>query len=109
TIQPPPKPRLRIRTPGKDEFRPERLRADVSFDYDGKLVRQQPDPPKTVFQPNQKRLIIRDLAAERIFCERLNDIGLREGGDYSRGGAEYWFNSHHLPRTTRICATDHWT
>src|SRR5207248_9770377 len=54
TIQPPPKPRLRIRTPGKDEFRPERLRADLSFDYVGTLVRQQPDPPQPVCQQNHK-------------------------------------------------------
>ena len=108
TIQPAPKPRLRIRTPGKDEFRPERLRAELSFDYDGRLVRQQPDPPKTVFQPQQKRLIIRDLAAERTCAQRLNEIGLREAGDYSRGGCEFWFNRKHLPRIIRILATEKW-
>jgi hypothetical protein len=108
TIQPPPKPRLRIRTPGKDEFRPERLRAELSFDYDGKFVRHQPDPPKTVFQPHQKRLIIRDLGAERTSAQRLHEIGLREAGDYSRGGAEFWFNRRHLPRIIRILATEKW-
>src|SRR6185436_6676870 len=102
------RPRLRIRTPGKDEFRPERLRAELSFDYDGKLVRHEADPPKTVFQAHPKRLIIRDLGAERNFAQRLHEIGLREAGDYSRGGSEFWFNRKHLPRIIRMLAIEKW-
>lgn len=108
TVQPAPQPRLRIRSAGKDEFRPERLRAELSFDYDGKIVRQELEPPKTVFQSQQKRLIIRDLGAERNFAQRLHEIGLREAGDYSRGGSEYWFNRKHLPRIIRILAIEKW-
>ena len=29
-------------------------------------------------------------------------------GDYSRGGAEYWFNRKHLPRIIRILAIEKW-
>ncbi len=108
TIKPTPKPRLRIRTPGRDEFRPERLRAELTFDYDGKIVRHEIDPTKTVFQPQRRRLIIRETAAERTFARRLHEIGLREAHDFSRGGPEYWFNRKHLPRIIRLLATEHW-
>src|SRR5207245_8878318 len=93
---------------GRDEFRPERLRAELSFDYDGKIVRHECDPPKTVYQPYSKRLIIRELGSERTCAQRLHEIGLREAGDYSRGGAESWLNPTHLPRIIRILAGEKW-
>jgi superfamily II DNA or RNA helicase len=108
TVQPRPRPRLRIRTPGRDEFRPERLRGELSFDYDDKIVRHESDPPKTVFQQQRRRLVIRDLASERLHAQRLNELGLREAADYSRGGPEFWFNRKHLPRIIRMLAIEKW-
>src|SRR5262249_1285074 len=97
-----------VRVPGSDEFRCERLRAELSFDYDGVIIRDGSEAARMVFEPQRRRLMVRDESAERLAADRLRAIGLREAMDYSRGGPEFWFNQRHLPRVIRTLVAEGW-
>ena len=108
TVQSRPKPYLRVREAGTDEFRPERLRAELAFDYGGTLIRQSDETGRTTFDAQRRRMIVRDLPAEAEFLEQLKGLGLRDAMDYSRGGPELWFNQRHLPRLIRTLVPMGW-
>lgn len=108
TVRVEPTPHLRIRSPGRDEFRPERLRAELAADYAGKLIRYGSETARNVFDDSRRRLIVRDVEGEQKLAERLRKMGLREAFDYSRGGPEFWFNRRHLPRIIRMLVQEGW-
>jgi superfamily II DNA or RNA helicase len=104
TVRVPPKPILHVRAPATEEFRPDRLRADLSFDYDGTIVREGDELTRVVFQSQHRRLIVRDKAAERAASDRLRRLGLRD----APGTTELWFTQRHLPRIVRSLVNEGW-
>ena len=62
-ITSPPRPRLRIRA-APSHWGSQRLRAALSFDYDGAVVRMDRDSAG-VFQAERRRFLRRDASAER--------------------------------------------
>ena len=108
TVRATPRPHLRVRAPGKDEFRPERLRAELSFEYDGMMVGDSMEGGRTVYQASQRRLVIRDEETEQTAKQRLQKMGLREAYNHSRGGPEWWFNHRHLLRVVRSLIQAGW-
>ena len=71
-----PRPRLRIR-PGPPEWGPKRLRGELSFDYDGIVVRAD-HVAAAVFEAARRRLVVRDTAAERHAATRLGEVGFKQ-------------------------------
>ncbi len=102
-----PQPHLKIRAARNDELRPDRLRAVLSFDYDGATVLHR-NASRIVYQAKQRRIIDRDLTCERTAYDRLRNLGMREAMSYSAEGPELWFNQRNLPRMVRMLVLDGW-
>ena len=71
-----PRPRLRIR-PAPPQWGPARLRAALSFDYDGAVVRAEHEARGT-FDAERRRFLLRDADAEAQAARRLKAIGFDE-------------------------------
>jgi SNF2-related domain/Helicase conserved C-terminal domain/Bacterial SNF2 helicase associated/SWIM zinc finger len=76
-----PRPCLKVRPPEKRGWGPERLRGDLSFDYDGALVPVQ-EASRGVFLPDRRRFLLRDPAAEAAAAALLNQLGFKPGSYY---------------------------
>ena len=103
-----PRPVLRVRAAKPEENRPQRLRAQLSFEYGGVRVQLDRQASHTLFQPQGRRLIIRDQKAERDALSRLLRAGVRENLDYSSDNREFWFNQKNLPRLVRMLVNEGW-
>ena len=75
-ITAPPRPRLRVRA-APSHWGSQRLRAALSFDYDGAVVRMDRDSAG-VFQAERRRFLRRDASAERQAAARLRQAGFGE-------------------------------
>jgi len=108
TVRTTPRPILRVRQPRRDEVRPQRLRAILLFDYDGAQVAPSQRPPP-IYRAQERRLILRDVAAEAAAARRLAELGLRPVPATGDDGPELWFNARHLPRIARLLVEAGWT
>ena len=72
----PPRPRLRVRA-APSHWGSQRLRAALSFDYDGAVIRMDRDSAG-VFQAERRRFLRRDASAERQAAARLRQAGFGE-------------------------------
>ena len=75
-ITAPPRPRLRVRA-APSHWGSQRLRAALSFDYDGAVVRMDRDSAG-VFQAERRRFLRRDASAEQQAAARLRQAGFGE-------------------------------
>ncbi|MFI5378411.1 MAG: SNF2-related protein [Tepidisphaerales bacterium] len=107
TIRQSPRPKLKVRTSRPDELRPERLRAELLFDYGGVTLHQADDPSRPVFVAGKKTLIVRDPAAEKGATEMLKRIGLRDATG-TTADTEFWFNQRHLTRVVHALLEAGW-
>jgi superfamily II DNA or RNA helicase len=73
-----PRPRLKVRPPTHKPLwgGPERLLGELSFDYEGTVVPAN-EPGRGTYQPERRRLIPRDPAAEDAAAARLQQLGFR--------------------------------
>jgi superfamily II DNA or RNA helicase len=60
------------------------LIGELSFEYDGQLVPAR-SPTRGIFEPDARRLLLRDPAAERSFEARLEEVGFHRRTDYGQG------------------------
>ncbi|HWE04267.1 MAG TPA: DEAD/DEAH box helicase [Tepidisphaeraceae bacterium] len=74
-----PKPRLRVKKPParSNYYAKPKLVGELSFDYDGQIVPHS-DGGQGIYQPAQRRLLLRDREAERVALDRLRTLGFRE-------------------------------
>ncbi len=107
TIRQSPRPKLRVRTPRPDELRPERLRAELLFDYGGVTLHPADDPSRPVLVAGKKTLIVRDAAVERAAADMLRRIGLRDAAG-AANESEFWFNQRHLSRVVHALLEAGW-
>jgi superfamily II DNA or RNA helicase len=75
-ISPVPKPRLKVRAPDRRNLDPDRLIAELSFEYEGELIPNTHDG-RCLYQSNRRLVIHRDLEAERTAAALLADLGVR--------------------------------
>ena len=103
-----PRPRVRIR-PGPRHWGSHRLRATLSFDYDGTIVRAD-HAGAGIFQGDRRRFVKRDLAAERAAAGRLARAGFGERLDYasSRTRTVLDLSTRDLPRAVSELVRDGW-
>ncbi|MBV8056742.1 MAG: hypothetical protein JO071_16050, partial [Deltaproteobacteria bacterium] len=74
-VMPPAQPHLKI-FKHKDPYRDERLRAELSFAYEEQLIFHS-DPARGFFDSVNRRFLRRDLNAERIAAELLDQLGVK--------------------------------
>ena len=114
--RPAPKPRIKVKSApsgsrsgwgGGDD----RLVAEVSFDYNGQVVRGAGggrDERGTVFQPDARRVLHRDLRAEEAYRTRLLELGFRQGHNYATDRNSLRLSSAKLPRVVRDLTAEGW-
>ncbi|MGA2231842.1 MAG: DEAD/DEAH box helicase [Tepidisphaeraceae bacterium] len=107
-LRPPPRPKLKIRRPGKDQFpQPDALRGEMWFDYDGQTIAAD-QPNSAIFLAEQGKLIHRDLAAERAAAGRLRGLGFRQQFDLALRAPSLMILPRALPAAVRALAQEGW-
>ena len=94
-----PAPRLAVRMAPR-ERQAQVLWGTLSFDYEGVLVDAH-EPGRGRFQRGQRRLIVRDAAAEQRAAARLLELGFRPAAADRHGGPALELAPRLLPRATR--------
>jgi hypothetical protein len=106
-----PRPRLTVRPPSKENqsgYRTdERLIAELSFDYDGAIVKHL-EAGGGVFSAESRRVVRRDPAAEATAIARLDALGVRPG--HSNYGDPHALRllPKPLPNVVRTLLAENW-
>jgi superfamily II DNA or RNA helicase len=74
-VTPPPQPHLKI-FKHKEPYREERLRAELSFAYEDRLIPHS-DPSRGYFDTASRRFLRRDLDAEKTAANLLDQLGVK--------------------------------
>jgi hypothetical protein len=104
-----PRPRLKVK-PGEHKpwrVHQQRLRGELSFDYDGVIVAAAP-AGRGVYQAEQRRFLLRDLAAEAAAAERIRQLGFRAGYTYYNQTPALELAPRNLPRVVRALLAEGW-
>ena len=78
--RPAPQPRLTVRRPGKSAQYDDRLIGELSFEYEGQVVKATQEAHALVDEKNG-RVVYRDATLERAMLGRLLTLGFRESFD----------------------------
>jgi superfamily II DNA or RNA helicase len=102
----PPAPRLNIH---QSAARPGRLvPLTVAFAYEDVVVRAQPERPR-LDASGQRRIVYRDLAAERAHVERAALLGVRRQHSYVEEDPQYAVDPARLPDLVRTLLAEQWS
>ena len=103
-----PRPRLRVRA-APSHWGTQRLRAALSFEYDGAIVRMDRDSTG-IFQADRRRFLKRDLSAERVAVARLRQAGFGERLVYEGNQPKKAFDlpARDLPRAVGQLVKEGW-
>ena len=103
-----PRPCLRVRR-APQEGGQTRLRGELSFDYNGTVVRAD-QAGAGIFEADRRRLIVRDRGAEHGAAARLNQVGFKERRWGVGHGNETGFDlaPGDLPRAVAQLVKDGW-
>jgi hypothetical protein len=82
------------------------LVGDLSFEYDGQVVPAR-SPSGRVFEPDKRRLLLRDPAAERSFAARLDAVGFQRRTHYGQGEILELL-ARKLPKAARSLLQEGW-
>ena len=103
-----PRPRLRVRKPKRSYYHNDkRLNGELSFDYDGVIVGED-EPGRGIYQPQQKRLILRDQEFERGAAARIRSMGFRRASGYYDEPGGYTVHANNLPAVIRKLTSENW-
>ena len=104
TVQVSPRPRLTLRSV---RSRPDRVHADLGFDYDGTVVGAG-SPQSILRAPGSTRAIRRDEAIERRMMDLLRDRGCRSEWTQESAAAVPLLPTVLVPRVVRQFLEDGW-
>ncbi|MBL8142174.1 MAG: DEAD/DEAH box helicase [Acidobacteria bacterium] len=102
-----PVPRLSVRSPAAFEYPYDKLRATVTFDYDGTSVAPH-DPRRGVAVSDRRRLVLRNRDAEERALASLAATGVRRSTYASSAEPHYDVVPGRLPALTRSLIGDGW-
>jgi superfamily II DNA or RNA helicase len=107
-----PKPRLHVKKPAgrSNYYGKPKLIGELSFDYEGHIV-PSTDEGLGIYQPQLRRLIVRDKSAESVALDRLRSLGFREARPsyYDDDAANRLeLAPSHLPGVIRALLTESW-
>lgn len=101
----PPAPRLNIH---QSAARPGRLvPLTIAFAYGDEVVRAQPERPR-LETAGPRRIVYRDLAAERAHVERAAALGVRRQHSYVEEDPQYGIEPSRLPELVRTLLAEPW-
>jgi hypothetical protein len=100
-----PRPRLTVKP---NRWRPGQLQGELSFGYGGAIVAYE-ERSRAVVQGAQRRILLRDLAAERAAHERLQRLGWRQPSvSYPGPETRLELTPQHLPNVVRGLTAEGW-
>jgi hypothetical protein len=103
-----PQVRLRIRKPPKkNHYYSDRLRGELSFDYEG-IVVSDDEPGRGIYQPERRRLILRDSEFEREAAAKLRAAGFKRQTNYQDEHPAYELAPNNLPGVIRKLTAENW-
>ena len=104
-----PQPRLRIRKPDRNGYYygSERLRGELSFDYDGVIIPDD-EPGRGIYQKERQRLILRDQDFERDAAAKMRAVGFKFQNDYYENQPLYRLSPNALPSVIRRLTAENW-
>ncbi|HLI84883.1 MAG TPA: SNF2-related protein [Bryobacteraceae bacterium] len=108
-VRVPMRPSLTIRTPQRREsWNPHRLRAQLSFDYQGRRITEA-SPARGVYDPAARTFLVRDLEAESAARDLLRKLGATGPATYFGKPEPQWeLASKKLPVLVRECVQAGW-
>ncbi len=107
--RPAPTPCLKIKPPEQRPFMYRDqgwLRGELSFDYDGQEVAAK-DPARSIYQPKERRLLLRDVEAERAAAARLEQVGFHHK-QYYGNEERLELAPRNLPKVVRQLIPEGW-
>jgi hypothetical protein len=104
-----PQARLRVRKPSKKNnyYNADRLKGELSFEYDGVIVGDD-EPGRGIYQPERRRLILRDHAFERDAAGKMRAVGFKRQTGYYNEGPAYELAPNNLPQVIRRLTAENW-
>ena len=103
-----PRPSLRIKVAGAIDNSAKKVRAELSFDYEGRAV-DAAEATRGFFDPSSKRLLRRDTAFENAAAALLTDLGMKfRAGTYDDRSRRWEMASSKLPRALRALVDAGW-
>ncbi|MBI1792100.1 MAG: DEAD/DEAH box helicase [Acidobacteria bacterium] len=103
-----PKPHLTLEEPHFYAGRKGRLRGQVSFDYDGRMIPHD-RYTRGLYDPSRRRYLERDHAAESAMLGRLVDLGLKwTPPTYGESGPRWELSAKRLPSVVRDLMREGW-
>jgi superfamily II DNA or RNA helicase len=103
-----PQPRLRIHKPDRNSYYyGDRLQGDLSFDYEGVTV-SDGEAGRGIYQPERRRLIIRDQKFEREAAARMRSLGFRMQTTYYNSDPVFELAPNNLPVVIRKLTSENW-
>lgn len=103
-----PRPRLTIREPEKNYWGQQKLRGELSFDYEGSILESY-DPSRGIFQSEGHRFLLRHQDAEHAAEEYLRSFGWRPVKANNYDPIPHWeLTPSKLPRVVRELLSAGW-
>ncbi len=104
-----PRPRLRLLSPPQHQFSYRgHPRAVLSFLYDAREVAASA-AERGFYEKEERRLLLRDLEAERQSASRLGDLGFKTSRDYYSGEPELHIVPTKVPKAVRTLLAEGWS
>ena len=103
-----PRPRVRVNRPERQNPYALRqdLRATVQFDYDGVVV--EAPPAATAYDPERRRLVRRNRAAEQAAIDRLHQLGFRYTWSHFESRQMLGISPEQFPRVVHALVNEGW-
>jgi superfamily II DNA or RNA helicase len=103
-----PRPRVRVNRPERQNPYALRqdLRASVQFDYDGITV--DAPPAATAYDPDRRRLVRRNRAAEQTAIDRLHQLGFRYTWSHFESRQMLGISPEQFPRVVHTLVKEGW-
>lgn len=103
-----PRPRLTIKEPEKNYWGPQKLRGELSFDYDGSTVESY-DHSRGIYKPEVRRFLLRNVVDEQRAADTLREFGWRPVKANTYDPIPHWeLTPSKLPRVVRELLGSGW-
>ena len=105
-IDVPPRLRVKVTRASTPYGLREDLQATVEFEYDGSVL--QAHSGAATYDPERRRLVQRDAAAEQLALQRLQQLGFRRGWGHPISQSQFAVSVEQFPRAVRTLVREGW-